>query len=176
MSTTHEPSTYAGAIATVQTSVGTMKFGLLHDMAPGHVKNFVDLAEKGFYDGTRFHLVIRGFMIQGGCPRGDGTGGPGYQIEAEFNDIPHVRGVLSMARSRDPNSAGSQFFVCHGDAHFLDGQYTAFGRLVEGDDVLERIATAATSGGSGGERSKPVDPVRIQAVTITRSTKEEPKR
>ena len=159
---------YEGVIATVTTSVGTMKFEFFPDKAPGHVKNFVDLAEKGFYDGTVFHRTIPGFMIQGGCPEGSGRGGPGYQIDAEFNDTPHVRGILSMARSSDPDSAGSQFFVCHGDAGFLDGQYTAFGRLVEGDDTLEKIATAPVQSGAGGENSKPVQPVKVTKVTIDR--------
>ena len=155
--------------AVVETTAGPMTFEFFPDKAPGHVKNFVDLAEKGFYDGTKFHRVISGFMIQGGCPKGDGRGGPGYTIRAEFNDVHHERGVLSMARSSDPNSAGSQFFVCHGEAGFLDGQYTAFGRLVEGDETLERIATAAVKSGAGGERSTPVEPVQIDKVTIRRS-------
>jgi peptidyl-prolyl cis-trans isomerase B (cyclophilin B) len=157
---------FEGVQARMQTSAGTMVFEFFPDKAPGHVKNFVDLSEKGFYDGTKFHRVIKGFMIQGGCPKGDGTGGPGYKIKAEFNDVHHERGVLSMARAQDPNSAGCQFFVCHGDAGFLDGQYTAFGRLVEGDDTLEKIATAQVS--PGGEGSKPVKPVQIEKVTIER--------
>jgi len=152
--------------ATVETSEGTMKFEFFPDKAPGHVENFVKLAEDGFYDGTVFHRVISGFMIQGGCPEGTGTGNPGYKIKAEFNDTHHERGVLSMARSQDPNSAGSQFFVCHGDAGFLDGQYTAFGRLVEGDDTLDKIANAPTQ--PGGEGSKPVSPVQVSKVTIDR--------
>lgn len=159
---------YEGVVAVVTTSAGEMQFEFFPEKAPGHVKNFVELAEKGFYDGTVFHRTIAGFMIQGGCPSGTGTGGPGYSIDAEFNDVHHDRGVLSMARSADPNSAGSQFFVCHGDAGFLDGQYTAFGRLVGGDDTLESIATAPVSAGPGGEQSKPVEPVKITKVTITR--------
>jgi peptidyl-prolyl cis-trans isomerase B (cyclophilin B) len=156
-----------GTRARVETTAGAMTFEFFPDKAPGHVENFVKLAEKGFYDGTGFHRVIQGFMIQGGCPKGDGTGGPGYTIKAEFNDVHHGRGVLSMARTQDPHSAGCQFFVCHGDAGFLDRQYTAFGRLVEGDDVLEKIATAPVQ--PGGERSKPVSPVKITRVTIQRS-------
>jgi peptidyl-prolyl cis-trans isomerase B (cyclophilin B) len=152
--------------ARIDTTAGAMTFEFLPDKAPGHVENFVKLAEKGFYDGTGFHRVIKGFMIQGGCPKGDGTGGPGYTIKAEFNDVHHSRGVLSMARSQSPDSAGCQFFVCHGDAGFLDGKYTAFGRLVEGDDVLEKIATAPVQ--PGGEKSKPVTPVKITKVTIQR--------
>jgi peptidyl-prolyl cis-trans isomerase B (cyclophilin B) len=108
-------------------------------------------------------------MIQGGCPKGDGTGGPGYTIKAEFNDVHHARGVLSMARSQNPDSAGCQFFVCHGDAGFLDRQYTAFGRLVEGDETLEKIAGAPVQ--AGGERSKPVTTVKIKKVLIQRSGK-----
>jgi peptidyl-prolyl cis-trans isomerase B (cyclophilin B) len=156
-----------GVTAELSTTAGTMKLEFFPDKAPGHVKNFVELAEKGFYDGTIFHRVIPGFMIQGGCPQGSGMGGPGYTIDAEFNDVHHARGILSMARAQDPNSAGSQFFICHGDAGFLDGQYTAFGKLVEGDDTLDAIATAATK--PGGEGSKPVDPVKIEKVTIHRS-------
>jgi len=158
----------AGVRATIETALGSMTFEFFTDKAPGHVENFVKLAEKGFYDGTSFHRVIKGFMIQGGCPRGDGTGGPGHQIQAEFNDTKHVRGILSMARARDPNSAGSQFFVCHGDAGFLDRQYTAFGKLVEGDDTLEKIATAPVAVSSGGERSKPLEPVKVKKVTVAR--------
>ena len=152
--------------AVIETSEGTMTFEFLADKAPGHVENFLKLAEKGFYDGTVFHRVIKGFMIQGGCPEGTGRGGPGYQIKAEFNDTHHERGVLSMARAQDPDSAGSQFFVCHGDASFLDRQYTAFGRLVDGDDTLEKIATAPVK--PGGENSSPVSPVKVQKVKIQR--------
>ena len=128
-----------------------------------------------FYNGLTFHRVMAGFMIQGGCPNtkdGEGgmpgTGGPGYQIKAEFNDVHHEKGILSMARSQDPNSAGSQFFVCHGDAGFLDNQYTAFGRLVDGDDTLEKIASAPVTASRGGEKSSPVNPVKVTKVTIDR--------
>src|SRR6185369_2453198 len=118
-------------------------------VAPKTVENFKTLSKKGFYDGTCFHRVIKGFMIQGGDPLTKdlkresswGTGDPGYKIKAEFNERHHDRGVLSMARSNDPDSAGSQFFICHGDARFLDRKYTAFGKLIKGDDVLEKIAT-----------------------------------
>jgi peptidyl-prolyl cis-trans isomerase B (cyclophilin B) len=113
-----------------------------------------------------FHRVIPNFMIQGGCPDGTGMGGPGYNIDAEFNDTPHVRGVLSMARSSDPNSAGSQFFVCHGEAAFLDNQYTAFGRMLTGDDALDTIAAGVCK--SGGEGSSPVEPVKITKITVAR--------
>ncbi|MCH8933157.1 MAG: peptidylprolyl isomerase [Nitrospinae bacterium] len=134
------------AIAVIETVHGTIKLEFFDDLAPGHVKNFKDLAGKGYYDGTTFHRVVPGFMIQGGDPNsktGDrsshGSGGPGYTIDAEFNDTKHERGVLSMARSGEPNSAGSQFFICVKDAFFLDGQYTAFGRVIEGMDVADKI-------------------------------------
>lgn len=162
------PHALTGVTATLETSAGSMKLEFFPDKAPGHVENFVKLAEKGFYDGTVFHRTIAGFMIQGGCPKGTGTGGPGYTIKAEFNDTKHIKGVLSMARSSDPNSAGSQFFICHGDAGSLDKQYTAFGRLSGGMDVLDKIATAPTSVGAGGEKSKPLTPVKVNKVTITR--------
>ena len=154
-------------LATIETSEGSMTVEFFDDKAPKHVENFLKLAEDGFYDGTVFHRVISGFMIQGGCPDGNGRGGPGYSIDAEFNDVHHERGVLSMARSADPNSAGSQFFVCHGDAAFLDGQYTAFGRLCDGDETLEKIASAPVKS-SGGENSTPIDPVCVTKVSVQR--------
>ncbi|MAB80397.1 MAG: peptidylprolyl isomerase [Planctomycetes bacterium] len=157
-----------GITAEIDTSEGSMKFEFFPDKAPGHVDNFVSLAEKGFYEGTVFHRVISGFMIQGGCPLGTGTGDAGYKIKAEFNETHHERGVLSMARGPSDDSAGSQFFVCHGEAGFLDGQYTAFGRLIEGDDTLDKIASAPIQPGGGGENSKPVSPVRVSKVTISR--------
>jgi peptidyl-prolyl cis-trans isomerase B (cyclophilin B) len=155
------------ATAVLETSAGSMTLEFFPDKAPGHVKNFLELAEKGFYDGTVFHRVIPGFMIQGGCPLGSGTGGPGYTIKAEFNDVHHARGVLSMARSSNPDSAGSQFFICHGDAGFLDRQYTAFGRLIEGEDTLDKIAKAPNK--RGGEGSSPMKPVKIERVTVIRA-------
>ena len=161
-------SDHEGVKAVMETTAGTMSFEFFPDKAPGHVDNFIALAEKGFYDDTAFHRVLAGFMIQGGCPRGDGTGGPGHNVDAEFNDVHHERGILSMARAADPNSAGSQFFVVHGDASFLDGQYTAFGRLIDGDDTLDKIAKAPVGTGAGGERSKPEDPVKVSKVTIIR--------
>lgn len=134
------------AIAVIETVHGTIKLEFFDDKAPGHVKNFKDLAGKNFYDGTTFHRVLPGFMIQAGDPNSKtddrsshGSGGPGYTIDAEFNDVKHERGVLSMARSGEPNSAGSQFFICVKDAFFLDGQYTAFGRVIEGMDVADKI-------------------------------------
>ena len=137
--------------ATIETKFGEIEIEFLNEKAPGHVKNFVDLAKKGFYDGTTFHRVIPGFMIQGGDPNTKdpqgsrsrhGTGGPGYQIKAEFNDTPHKRGVVSMARSQSPDSAGSQFFICVKDSNFLDGQYTAFGRVVRGIEVADQIVNS----------------------------------
>jgi peptidyl-prolyl cis-trans isomerase B (cyclophilin B) len=138
--------------AVIETKFGEIEIELLPEKAPGHVENFVDLAKKGFYDGTTFHRVIPGFMIQGGDPntrdaKGSramhGTGGPGYTIKAEFNDTAHRRGVVSMARAQDPNSAGSQFFICVADSGFLDRQYSAFGRVVRGMEVADRIVNAA---------------------------------
>lgn len=134
--------------AVIETQFGELELEFFPDKAPGHVKNFVDLAKKGFYDGTTFHRVIPGFMIQGGCPntkdpKGSrathGTGGPGFNVKAEFNDTPHKRGVLSMARSQSPDSAGCQFFICVADSPFLDRQYTAFGRVVRGMEVVDQI-------------------------------------
>ncbi len=142
----------ANEVAVINTTEGEMVIELWADVAPGHVENFKKLAKEGFYDGTCFHRVIKDFMIQGGDPLTKdpkmearwGTGGPGHTIKAEFNDRPHNRGVLSMARSQDPDSAGSQFFICHGSPRFLDRNYTAFGKLIKGDDVLEKIGTTAT--------------------------------
>lgn len=159
--------------AVIKTAYGEMKISFWPDVAPKTVENFKKLAREGFYDGTAFHRVIKGFMVQGGCPntkegaRGmPGTGGPGYQIKAEFNHKSHVRGVISMARSASPDSAGSQFFICHGDAKFLDRQYTAFGQLTEGDDVLEKLAGVPTKNGGGGEKSTPIDRVAIESIKI----------
>lgn len=159
--------------ALIKTAYGDMTIAFWSDVAPKTVENFKKLARSGFYDGTAFHRIIKGFMIQGGCPNTKvggsgmpGTGGPGWKVKAEFNKKPHVRGVMSMARSSDPDSAGSQFFLCHGNAGFLDGKYTAFGELVKGDDVLEKIANIPTSHGGGGEKSTPIDRVEVTSVTI----------
>jgi peptidyl-prolyl cis-trans isomerase B (cyclophilin B) len=159
--TAEEIAKYAKARATITTRLGTMVLEFFPDRAPLHVKNFITLAEKGFYDGTTFHRVIPGFMIQGGDPKGTGTGGPGYTIPAEFNSTKHVPGVLSMARSRDPNSAGSQFFIMVGTSTHLDGQYSAFGRLVEGQDVANKIAGVRRNRGD-----KPLEAVTME-VKIT---------
>jgi len=133
------------------------------DVAPNHVKNFLDLAGKKFYDGTTFHRVIPGFMIQGGDPNSKnpdrashGMGGPGHRVKAEFNSKPHTRGVVSMARANDPDSAGSQFFICVADAHFLDWQYTAFGEVVSGMDVADKVVSAKRDG-----RDNPLERIEI---------------
>ena len=153
--------------ATIETVAGTMELELYAAEAPMTVNNFVFLAREGFYDNVIFHRVIKGFMIQGGDPTGTGRGGPGYQIRGEFGSRRHEYGVISMARSQDPDSAGSQFFICHGDATFLDGKYAAFGKLVSGGDVLDSIASAPKI--PGGEGSSPVVPVVIKSITITES-------
>ena len=144
-----------------------IKIELYPDIAPISCENFEKLVRSGFYDGLIFHRVIPGFMIQGGCPQGTGTGGPGWQIKGEFasngvkNDLKHTRGVLSMARSMMKDSAGSQFFIMHKDAPHLDGEYAAFGKVVEGMDVVDEIAAAETD-----FRDKPVTPQVMKKVTI----------
>ena len=132
--------------AVIETSFGNIELKFFPDVAPNHVNNFIELSKKGFYDGTLFHRVIPGFMIQGGDPNSKeedrsrhGTGSPGYTLKAEFNDRPHKRGILSMARSANPDSAGSQFYICVADANFLDGKYTVFGEVVSGMDVADKI-------------------------------------
>ena len=130
---------------------GTIKVELNKEVAPLTVENFVKLVNKGFYNGLTFHRVIKGFMIQGGCPKGNGTGGPGYSIKGEFaangvnNPLKHTRGVISMARAMDPDSAGSQFFIMHQDAPYLDGQYAAFGKVIEGIEVVDAVASVKTN-------------------------------
>lgn len=160
-----------GTTVTFETEAGNMTMEFFCDKAPKHVENFIKLSQDGFYDETRFHRVIPGFMIQGGDPNTKtddssrwGTGGPGHQVDAEFSDVHHERGILSMARSQDPNSAGSQFFVVHGEADFLDNQYTVFGRLTDGLETLDAIANAPCK--PGGEGSSPVEPVRVLKVTV----------
>lgn len=156
-------------VAVIKTNKGEMVAEFWPDVAPKTVANFKKLANEKFYDGTAFHRVIKDFMIQGGDPltKDDskvarwGTGDPGYKIDAEFNSKSHTRGVLSMARSNDPNSAGSQFFICHGNPTFLDGKYTAFGKLIKGDDVLEKIATTPTT-----PPDRPVDKVVVESIRI----------
>jgi peptidyl-prolyl cis-trans isomerase B (cyclophilin B) len=146
---------------------GIMKGELYPEIAPVTVENFEKLANDGFYDGLTFHRVIPGFMIQGGCPRGNGTGGPGYTIKGEFtmngfkNDLKHTKGVLSMARAMDPNSAGSQFFVMVADAPHLDGQYAAFGKVTEGMDTADFIVNVRRDW-----NDKPLEPQVIKTVTV----------
>jgi peptidyl-prolyl cis-trans isomerase B (cyclophilin B) len=161
-------------VAVINTTEGEMHIEFWSDVAPKTVENFKTLAQKGFYDGTCFHRIIKGFMIQGGDPLTKdpsqedswGTGGPGYMIKAEFNDRPHQSGVISMARSSNPNSAGSQFFICDGDASFLDRQYTAFGKLIKGEDVLKKISSTPVGGSSHGENSKPQKRVGVISIKI----------
>ena len=163
------PAKAADEVAIIKTSEGTLVVEFYPDVAPNHVANFKKLARQGFYDGQCFHRVIKGFMIQGGDPNTKddakkdswGRGGPGYTINAEFNAKHHARGILSMARTPDPNSAGSQFFICHGDAGFLDNQYTVFGNLIKGYDVLDKIANTPTEG-----PDRPVKRVNIDSVKI----------
>lgn len=164
----------AGAeVAVIKTTEGEMVLEFWSDVAPKTVENFKKLAKEKFYDGTCFHRIIQGFMIQGGDPLTKdaakeamwGTGDPGYKIKAEFNDRKHTRGVISMARSQNPDSAGSQFFICHGDAASLDHKYTAFGKLIKGDDVLEKIATTPVAS-NRGENSKPTRRVGVESIKI----------
>jgi peptidyl-prolyl cis-trans isomerase B (cyclophilin B) len=150
---------------TLDTSLGAIRLDLDARAAPGHVRNMVALAESGFYDGTGFHRIIKGFMIQGGCPEGTGTGGPGYRIPAEFNATPHEPGVLSMARTNDPNSAGSQFFICLERVPHLDRQYTAFGRTADAESLQVVRAIGDVAIGAG---DRPREPVTIRKATVTR--------
>ena len=144
-----------------------MKAELYPEVAPNTVNNFISLVKKGYYDGLIFHRVIRGFMIQGGCPQGTGMGGPGYSIKGEFsqngfkNDLKHTEGVLSMARSMMPNSAGSQFFIMHKAAPHLDGQYAAFGKIIEGMDVVNKIAEERTD-----YSDRPLKTQKIKSMTV----------
>lgn len=158
----------ANPIITIEMENGDiMKAELFPDIAPNTVNNFISLTKKGYFDGIIFHRCIPGFVIQGGDPTGTGTGGPGYCIEGEFNangianDLHHAVGVLSMARTPDPNSAGSQFFICVGDAGFLDGQYAGFGQIIEGMDVALDIAEQPTDG-----RDKPLNDQKMLKVTV----------
>ena len=149
---------------------GVITFELYPQTAPQSVRNFVELARKSFYDGLKFHRIISGFMIQGGCPLGEGTGNPGYSILGEFdengieNDLSHNRGVFSMARSANFNSAGSQFFICHGDPQFLDGSYAAFGKVTDGMDTVDQIAETPVSDSNGSV--SPDDMPVMKSITI----------
>jgi peptidyl-prolyl cis-trans isomerase B (cyclophilin B) len=161
-------------VAVIKTSEGEMVVQFWTDAAPNTIENFKKLARQGFYNGTIFHRIIKGFMIQGGDPNSKdpakensyGEGGPGYQIKAEFNDHPHARGVISMARGPSPDSAGSQFFICLAPVHRLDHQYTTFGKLIKGDDVLEKIGNTPVERNAPGEVSKPTKRVVIEKIEI----------
>ncbi len=147
---------------------GVIELELYPEIAPGSVKNFISLSNSGFYDGLIFHRVIAGFMIQGGDPDGKGTGGPGYCIKGEFsangvkNDLSHLRGVISMARAQPFDSAGSQFFICHADSQFLDGQYAAFGKVTSGLDVVDRIAKTTTDSRDKPYKDQIMETVRVE--------------
>ncbi len=175
-SMTPSPSSSPAAkeVAVIKTSEGEMVAEFWPDVAPNTVENFKKLARQGFYDGTAFHRIIKGFMAQGGDPLTKdpakesmwGTGGPGYKVKAEFNKKPHERGVLSMARSSDPDSAGSQFFLCFGKVSQLDGQYTTFGKIIKGDAVLDKLANVEVTTSNSGEKSKPVNRVGLESIKI----------
>jgi peptidyl-prolyl cis-trans isomerase B (cyclophilin B) len=152
----------------LDTSKGPIRLALDGRAAPGHVKNFVALAQVGFYNNGSFHRIIKNFMIQGGCPKGTGTGGPGYTIKAEFNRTPHEPGVLSMARADDPDSAGSQFFICLGKHTHLDGKYTAFGRTADEESMKTVRAIGDVATGAG---DKPRELVVIRKATVTATPK-----
>jgi peptidyl-prolyl cis-trans isomerase B (cyclophilin B) len=162
------PAQEGREVAVIQTNMGSIALEFFEEDAPNHVANFKKLAREGFYDGIYFHRVIPDFMIQAGCPltkdddrSNDGTGGPGYTIDAEFNSRKHLRGTLSMARKQDPNSAGSQFFICHKAQPGLDGQYTVFGQVLEGMDVVDQIANAKRDA-----RDNPLEKIVMEKVSI----------
>jgi peptidyl-prolyl cis-trans isomerase B (cyclophilin B) len=161
-------------VAVIKTNEGEMVIQFWTDAAPNTIQNFKKLARQGLYDGTVFHRIVKGFMIQGGDPNSKdpakestyGAGDPGYKIKAEFNNHSHDRGVISMARGPDPDSAGSQFFICLAPVRRLDGQYTTFGKLIKGDDVLDKIGNTPVQGNAQGEMSKPTKRVVIESVKI----------
>jgi len=169
-----KPMNSAKEVAVIKTSEGEMVAEFWPEVAPNTVENFKKLARSGFYDGTAFHRIVKGFMIQGGDPLTKdpakesryGTGDPGYKIKAEFNDRSHERGVLSMARSSDPDSAGSQFFICLANVSRLDHQYTTFGKIIKGDDVLGKIGDTEVTMSDSGERSKPTKRVTVESIKI----------
>src|SRR6266705_5585046 len=168
------PMNASNEVAVIKTSEGDMVVQFWNDAAPNTIENFKKLAHSGFYDGTIFHRIVKGFMIQGGDPNSKdlgkessyGQGGPGYKIKAEFNDRSHERGVISMARSSDPDSAGSQFFICLAPVPRLDHQYTTFGKLIKGDDVLKKIGDTPVTRSNTGENSKPTKRVVIESTKI----------
>jgi len=153
--------------AVISTGLGDMTVELWDDVAPKHVENFLKLGRDGFYDDLTFHRIIHKFVAQGGCPKGDGTGGPGWNVKAEFNKRPHEKGVLSMARSSDPDSAGSQFFICLGreQCQHLDGKYTAFGKVIAGLEVVDKFAAVDT-----GPGDRPRSPVALKGITPVEAT------
>jgi peptidyl-prolyl cis-trans isomerase B (cyclophilin B) len=150
----------------LETNKGDIMIEMWPDVAAGHVKNMVGLAKIGYYDGLSFHRIVKGFVIQGGCPVGNGTGGPGYTIKAEFNPRPHEPGVISMARTQDPDSAGSQFFLCLEKVPYLDNQYTVFGKAADADSLAVIKSIGALRTGSG---DRPVEPVTISKATVIES-------
>src|SRR5881398_1135933 len=168
------PMNASNEVAVIKTSEGHMVVQFWADAAPKTIENFKKLARQDFYNGTIFHRIVKGFMIQGGDPNSKdpakensyGAGGPGYKIKAEFNDHPHERAVISMAREPDPDSAGSQFFICLAPVRRLDHQYTTFGKLIKGDDVLEKIGNTPVTRNSMGENSKPTKRVTIHKIDI----------
>jgi Peptidyl-prolyl cis-trans isomerase (rotamase) - cyclophilin family len=168
------PMSTSNEVAVIKTNEGEMVVQFWTDAAPNTIENFKKLARQGFYDGTIFHRIVKGFMIQGGDPNSKdpakedsyGQGGPSYKIKAEFNNHSHDRGVISMARGPDPDSAGSQFFICLAPVRRLDGQYTTFGKLIKGDDVLDKIGNTPVEGNAQGEMSKPTKRVVIESVKI----------
>jgi peptidyl-prolyl cis-trans isomerase B (cyclophilin B) len=168
------PMNASNEVAVIKTSEGDMVVRFWNDAAPNTIENFKKLARSGFYDGTIFHRIVKGFMIQGGDPNSKdpgkessyGEGSPGYKIKAEFNDHSHERGVISMARGPDPDSAGSQFFICLASVPRLDHQYTTFGKLIKGDDVLGKIGDMPVTRNGTGENSKPTKRVVIESIKI----------
>src|SRR5437867_3568095 len=168
------PMNTSNEVAVIKTSDGEMVAQFWTDAAPNTIENFKKLARSGFYDGTIFHRIVKDFMIQGGDPNSKdpakesryGEGGPGYKIKAEFNDHSHARGVISMARNPDPDSAGSQFFICLASVPRLDHQYTTFGKLIEGDEILGKIGDTPVTRSSSGENSKPTKRVVIESIKI----------
>src|SRR6202162_5999981 len=171
---TEKPVNQSNEVAVIKTSEGDMVIQFWTDAAPNTIENFKKLARSGFYNGTIFHRIVKGFMIQGGDPNSKdpakedsyGAGGPGYKIKAEFNDHSHEPGVISMAREPDPDSAGSQFFICLAPVTRLDHQYTTFGKLIKGDDVLEKIGNTPVTRNSTGEVSRPTKRVTIEKIDI----------
>jgi peptidyl-prolyl cis-trans isomerase B (cyclophilin B) len=166
--TKEEINKMAETKAVIETKFGKIELKFFDDVAPNHVNNFIELAKKGFYDGTTFHRIIPGFMIQGGDPNSKdpdksrhGTGGPGYTVKAEFNSKPHKKGTLSMARSANPDSAGSQFFICVADSPFLDRQYTVFGEVVSGIDIVDKIV-----GQPRDSRDNPKDRIEMKVKVV----------